>query len=63
MAKQNDSVFHQRGTWIAPATGQSIPFSALMEKMAEKSVVMLEETHDIAEIHRWQLHTAASGLA
>ena len=59
MEKQNDSVFHQRGTWIAPATGQSIPFSALMEKMAAKSVVMLGETHDIAEIHRWQLHTAA----
>ncbi len=59
MEKQGDSVFHPRGTWIAPATGQSIPFLALMEKMAEKSVVMLGETHDIAEIHRWQLHTAA----
>lgn len=59
MEKQNDSVFHPRGTWIAPATGQSIPFSTLMEKMAEKSVVMLGETHDIAEIHRWQLHTAS----
>lgn len=28
--------------------------------MASKSVVMLGETHDIAEIHRWQLHVAAT---
>lgn len=59
MKKQGNSVFHQRNTWIVPATGKTISLSALMEKMAGKSVVMLGETHDIAEIHRWQLHTAA----
>lgn len=31
-----------------------------MQEMAKKSVVMLGETHDIAEVHRWQLHVAAT---
>lgn len=41
-------------------TGKILPFQPLMQEMAEKSVVMLGETHDIAEVHRWQLHVAAS---
>lgn len=59
MARRTDCVFHQRGRWISPATGEPISFDGLMDDMAKKSVVMLGETHDIAEIHRWQLHTAA----
>ena len=30
-----------------------------MRAAAEKRVVLLGETHDIAEIHRWQLHVTA----
>lgn len=41
-------------------TGKTLPFQSLMQEMAKKSVVMLGETHDIAEIHRWQLHVAAT---
>ena len=29
-----------------------------MHEMAERQVVLLGETHTIAEIHRWQLHVA-----
>ena len=41
-------------------TGKTLPFQSLMQEMAKKSVVMLGETHDIAEVHRWQLHVAAT---
>lgn len=41
-------------------TGKTLPFQTLMQEMAKKSVVLLGETHDIAEVHRWQLHVAAS---
>lgn len=51
---------HHRATWIDPMTGKTLPFQSLMQEMAKKSVVMLGETHDIAEVHRWQLHVAAS---
>ena len=54
------TVAHPRATWIDPATGKILSFSTLMTEMAKKSVVMLGETHDIAEIHRWQLHVAVT---
>lgn len=41
-------------------TGQILSFQTLMKDMSKKSVVMLGETHDIAEVHRWQLHVAAT---
>ncbi len=58
--EKQSCVSHRRATWIDPMTGQTVPFQTLMQKMAKKSVVLLGETHDIAEIHRWQLHVAAS---
>lgn len=53
-------VTHPRASWIDPMTGKTLPFQPLMKEMAEKSVVLLGETHDIAEVHRWQLHVAAT---
>lgn len=53
-------VAHPRATWIDPTTGKTLLFQSLMQEMANKSVVMLGETHDIAEVHRWQLHVSAS---
>ena len=41
-------------------TGQTVPFQTLMKVMSKKSVLMLGETHDIAEVHRWQLYVATS---
>lgn len=34
--------------------------SRFVRRMAKKEVVLLGETHNVAEIHRWQLHVAAA---
>jgi len=48
-------IAHPRATWIDPSTGAGVSQSELMQRMATKQVVLLGESHDIAEIHRWQL--------
>lgn len=50
---------HPRASWLCPRTGRLLPQAALMQEMARKRVVLLGETHDVAEIHRWQLHVTA----
>ena len=47
---------HPRATWLCPDTGRPLVQGELMRAMARKRVVLLGETHDVAEIHRWQLH-------
>ena len=47
---------HPRATWLCPDTGRLLAQGELMQAMAQKHVVVLGETHDVAEIHRWQLH-------
>ena len=59
-AQKQSHVSHPRATWINPTTGKTLLFQSLMQEMANKSVVMLGETHDIAEVHRWQLHVGYS---
>ncbi len=49
---------HPPATWIDPSNGRQIDESDLMQEMATRQVVLLGETHTIAEIHRWQLHVA-----
>ena len=49
------SVPHPRASWIDPATGAPLAAGELMAAMARRQVVLLGETHTIAEIHRWQL--------
>ena len=49
---------HPRATWIDPSNGIRIDEFSLMHEMAMRQVVLLGETHTIAEIHRWQLHVA-----
>ena len=51
---------HRPGAWIDPQSGQEIPHGALMRAMASKQAVLLGETHDRFDIHRWQLHVAAA---
>ena len=51
---------HPRATWLDPATGGEIAWRDLLARLADRRVVLLGETHDIAEIHRWQLHVAVS---
>lgn len=49
---------HPLGSWIDPSNGRQIDEVRLMHEMAERQVVLLGETHTVAEIHRWQLHVA-----
>jgi len=51
-----------RGTWAAPAASGPRPLLApeLLARLAQRQVVLLGETHDDAEHHRWQLQTIAA---
>ncbi|MDR2508019.1 MAG: ChaN family lipoprotein, partial [Candidatus Accumulibacter sp.] len=60
MTEHNKRLPHPRASWFLPETGALIEHASLMKRMAEKDVVLLGETHNVAEIHRWQLHTAAA---
>ncbi|HEY5795249.1 MAG TPA: ChaN family lipoprotein [Bosea sp. (in: a-proteobacteria)] len=53
------TVAHPRASWLCPGTGVVLAQGGLMHAMAAKRVVLLGESHDIAEIHRWQLHVTA----
>ena len=45
--------------WMAPG-GQKLAASDVLARAAKASVVLLGETHDSAEHHRWQLQTIAA---
>jgi hypothetical protein len=51
------------GSWLDPAAGTVRPHDAVMASAAARGVVLLGETHDNAEHHRWQLSTLAGLLA
>lgn len=53
-------VAHPRATWLDPQTGGAIAWRDLLARLADRRVVLLGETHDVAEIHRWQLHVAVA---
>jgi uncharacterized iron-regulated protein len=50
----------QPGQWLSPAA-EARPTVAgeVLDRMAGQQAVLLGETHDSAEDHRWQLHTLA----
>lgn len=48
------------GTWLDPATGAAVAPDALLAALAKRPVVLLGESHDNAEHHRWQLQTMAA---
>ncbi len=50
----------QVGTWLEPASGKALAPERLLADMAKRSVVLLGESHDNAEHHRWQLHSLAA---
>jgi len=56
-------VTHRSGAWLDPATGEEVAHQDLLARMARQRVVLLGETHDRFDIHRWQLHVAAGLLA
>lgn len=43
--------------WLNPDDGTALRHDALVEAMAREQVVLLGESHDSAEDHRWQLQT------
>ena len=48
------------GQWLLPGQPPApVAAGELIERMAARRVVLLGETHDSAEDHRWQLHTLA----
>lgn len=58
-AAQSVSTCGEPGQWLSPtsAEARSVTAAALMDRMAMNQVVLLGETHDSAEDHRWQLHS------
>lgn len=54
----SNMIKHPRGCWLQPNSGEILSQNDFLQEMAKKQVVLLGERHDIAEIHRWQLHTA-----
>lgn len=50
---------HAAGSWLDPATGTMIAHGALLQRMATRQAVLLGETHDRYDVHRWQLHVLA----
>jgi uncharacterized iron-regulated protein len=51
------------GLWLDPAAGTVRPHDAVLAAAAARDVVLLGETHDNPEHHRWQLSTLAALLA
>lgn len=49
------------GQWMVPRTGAAAvqPADQVFARLARQEVVLLGESHDDAEHHRWQLHTIA----
>lgn len=53
-------VNHRPGTWLDGVSGVELAHADLMRAMAGKRAVLLGETHDRFDIHRWQLHVIAA---
>jgi uncharacterized iron-regulated protein len=48
------------GQWIDPDSGKPVAHPEMMRRMSRMQTVLLGETHDRYDIHRWQLHVIAS---
>jgi uncharacterized iron-regulated protein len=55
-----EKIIHPRASWLSPKTGRPLDAGRLLRRMARMDAVLLGETHNIAEIHRWQLHVATA---
>lgn len=50
----------QPGQWLLPGkTAAPLTSAAIIERVADRQAVLLGESHESAEDHRWQLHTLA----
>lgn len=51
------------GEWIRPGQGTVLAHDRVLREAAGAQAVLLGETHDRADNHRWQMHVAAGLLA
>lgn len=54
---------HEPSTWLDGITGTPLSHGEVLAQVAHRRVVLLGETHDRFDIHRWQLHVCAGLLA
>lgn len=47
------------GTWFDPAADKAVPGDEVIARMNDKDIVLLGETHVVADHHRWQMQTVA----
>jgi len=51
------------GDWFEPGTGAALSYADILARAAKAPAVLLGETHDRADNHRWQMHVAAGLMA
>lgn len=51
---------HPVATWLDADSGALLDHTALMREVAQSDVLLLGETHDRFDIHRWQLHVCTA---
>ncbi len=51
------------GTWFIPGTAEPVSYADILARAAKQQAVLLGESHDKAENHRWQMHVCAGLLA
>jgi uncharacterized iron-regulated protein len=51
------------GSWLDPSTGEVLAHDAVLADAAGRGIVLLGETHNSTEHHRWQLSVLAGLLA
>src|SRR6478752_684218 len=59
MLEKTATQLHRPGTWLDPSSTREIAHADLMRRMRARQAVLLGETHDRYDIHRWQLHVLA----
>lgn len=59
----SETITYPAGTWLDPATRSPVSHAEILTRMSQQQVVLLGETHNRYDIHRWQLHVAAGLLA
>ena len=51
---------HPVASWLDPDSGALLDHPTLMRELAQSNVLLLGETHDRYDIHRWQLHVCTA---
>lgn len=59
-ADHRDRLCSRPGNWIAPGSDAAVPRTELLDTLSKKRVVLLGESHDNADHHRWQLQTLSA---